>query len=196
MSVAAVLPLVGIAASVLMMTTPTTPEEQYESDEEKRNRQYLEEMRTNGASAATWQTLHNKQFLGGQALRNEAFAPVSHVNVRNTNVDNCDVLRYQHANLAQFDRLDTLYRPPDGEIRMRRRMAIADPRTPEIVQPNAPWQQSNFLDYKFHVDKPNAVQLRQAMQERDFGVNNDPHLRNYYDVPFFARAPGQSFRYE
>jgi len=196
MSVASVLPLVGIAASVLMMTAPETVQQRHETNEEKRNRQYLEEMRTNGASAATWQTLHNKQFLGGQALRSEAFTPVATVNVKNASVDNCDVFRFQHMQLAQFDRLDTLYRPPDGEIRMRRRMAIADPRTPELVQPGLPWQQSNFLDYKFHVDKPNSAQLEQAMRERDFGVNNDPLLRNYYDVPFFARAPGQSFRYE
>jgi hypothetical protein len=198
--VALMLPLVaagGVALALLQSSAPTTKPKS-KSEEEWRNKQQLADLEQNGATASFWQNQHNKTFLMGNAVRRVVAPNVYGGGVDpDLSVDPLLPMFQDHNDLAAFDRKDTiasLY-AQKGEVRMRRRMPIAAALTPEIHRPGSEEASSTFLEYKFYPDRPNAAQIAQAQREIAVGIREDQQLRNYYGVPFFARAPGQSFRY-
>lgn len=198
--VALMLPLVaagGVALALMQSSAPTTKPGS-KSEEEWRNEQEIMTLKERGASASNWQNQHNKTFLMGNAVRRVVAPDPRATGVSpDLTVDPLLPMFHQHNDLAAFDRQDTLtsLRTNKGELRMRRRMPIAAALTEEIHRPGSEEASSTFLEYKFYPDRPNAAQIAQAKREIDAGKTYDQQLRNYYGVPYYNRAPGQSFRY-
>lgn len=169
------------------------------SDEQRRRKEYVEDMRRNGASASHWQNLHNKTFLMGASTNDPISVDFTGGGYNSDpNVDILENVWTDHADLADFDRQDTFSSLVfnQGEIRMRRRMPIVATLTAEIYNPKYPEVSSNFGAYRAVPQWANPAQINQAAAMLDPSQSNDKFLRDYHDQEFFTRAPGQSFRYE
>lgn len=156
-------------------------------------------MAVRGVSMAHWQTMHNKTLLMGATLNEaEALDLRGGGYQRNQDIDPLQQVYDDHAELSAFDRADTYLSlvANDGEVRMRRRQPIATTLTPEIYDPRRPHVSSTITVNKHIPNYSNDAQVKQAMRHIDEQTQESQSLRQHYGVPFYNRAPGQSFRYE
>lgn len=169
------------------------------TDEERRNEEYMLNLHHDGASVSNWQVNHNKIFTMGQHLNEILSLDVSKGGYHNNpNHDPLHAVFMDHVHLGHYDRVDTMrnLRSNDGEIRMRRRMPIAATLTPEIHNPSNPDESTTFAMDRMIPNWANEAQVAQVMRTIDPNLTYDQLLMPYWDGEFFARAPGQSFRYE
>lgn len=196
------LPILGIGALSLMIHRrskgPYTPMKE-KTAEEKREETQREDMDVLGLSAPMFDALHSKlELAGGRIIPEMQMFPDERWKT-NADIDPLEQLKQAHLALSRADRERTYYILHDAqkeEIRPSKRVPIAASLSPELYHPNDVTRVSHIRDWKVMPNYANDQQVKQALAQRDKGDRPDQALRRHYDVEFFTRAPGQSFRYE
>lgn len=158
----------------------------------------LANMEEHGATAGAWNVMLQKQFLMG--------APVSDVDGFNyskagigydpaTDEGHLSHIYKQHQALYDFDRSDAQFSlwSMRGEVRPRRSQGIATPLSDELFNPKT-GNKTAFLATSYVPNYAHHAQITQGLRN---AASDDPErsLRRENGVQFYARAPGQSFRY-
>jgi hypothetical protein len=199
--VAVMAPIAALCCGGLYLATrksAKTPPRREPSKEEQHRHQMILEMHTQGATAAGWQVLHNKAVRMGGALTEYEFPVHNSGRGRTPDVNPAEHLFQEHATLYEFDRDDTFLaaHTVDGEIRPGRRNPTITSLTPEVQHPTRPELHTTFGVDKHFPNYLNDAQHKQVLRILDEQLIEDQQLRRHYDMPYFTRAPGVSYRYE
>lgn len=193
------LALGGMAGYLAQTGRTKAPEEHRPQDENWRIHMQREELEANGANASAEHALYNKFFLMGGDVKEELSLQFKdQVWEPNRDVNPIDVVNQRQVELMTHDRNDTLLSlsTAQGEVRARGAHPVVSLLTPEIHHPHDESKSTSLAMYR-HVPKwANHAQILQVRRNVDQQMEDSQRLMAYDDSQFFARAPGQSFRYE
>lgn len=196
------LPLVLLGGGGVYLATRNNskaPPPREPSKDEKMRHQHEVELAARGAPMGNYQANYNKAVLMGSAINDAGGLDLSGGGYNpDPDVNPLNVLFKDHVELSAFDRDDTMtsIHSASGEVRMRKRQAFPTTLTPEIHNPRMPDRVSTLTTSKHVPAYANETQIKRAVAQLDDQVQPSQSLRKHHGVAMFARAPGQSFRYE
>lgn len=196
------LPLLGIGSLAFYLAqygSGAPPPRRDPTEEERSRHQHMTEMEVGGASASHWQTMTQKVHLFGVSGKAETSLDLTNAGyIENPNISPLAEMFNDHANLAAYDRDDTFLsmNVGTGEVRPKRRMPIVSTLSEEISHPKNPNMTTNLGVFKHFPNEPNRTQVRKAMENIDEKQRADTQLQPHFEVAYYNRAPGQSFRYD
>lgn len=168
-------------------TVPDTP-----VDETTRLfRQAEADMGAWGASAAFWQSSHNRlQNMGAAQNLDLSLKP-------SERAANLAHLNWEHAEVAKFDTMESMltFDTRQGQLRMNKRNPIPATLSEDLANPSDPSRVARFDTWHEMPNWANPAQIRQAEALLESDTDPENRMRRHYGVDLFNRAPGQSFRY-
>lgn len=175
------------------------PEPREPSKDERMRHQHEVELAVRGAPMGNYQANYNKAVLMGSAINDAGGLDLQGGGYNpDPDVNPLEPAFKDHIELSAFDRDDTMtsIHAAVGEVRMRKRQAFPTTLTAEIHNPRMPDRVSTLTTSKHVPAYANETQIKRALVHLEDQVQPSQSLRKHHGTTMFARAPGQSFRYE